>query len=108
MKKTLAFLSVLYMLTAPINAVANNIQVYAEVETESSEIWGETENFNYKIVGNEIELTSYKKGITSVLKSIDLSENLKIIGYHFMAKRLQKLRNMLINMKYHSIQLKLL
>lgn len=53
MKKTLVFLSVLCMLTAPINAVANNIQVYAEVETESSEIRRETEDFNYKIVENE-------------------------------------------------------
>lgn len=70
MKKALVFLSVLCMLTSPINTSANSVQVYAEsaaaTETEAEEINGETESFSYRIVGNEAEIVLCKDGIVSV------------------------------------------
>lgn len=69
MKKVIAFLSALCVLTAPIYNMTNSIQTYAEsgTEIEADEIWGETDDFRYRISGNEIEIPEYKKGEESIV-----------------------------------------
>lgn len=59
MKKILAFLSALCVLTAPVSTISSNFTSYSAEETETAEtdeIWGETEDFTYKIVDGEIEV----------------------------------------------------
>ena len=39
MKKMVVFLSALCMLASPISVIANSVQIYAESETETEEIY---------------------------------------------------------------------
>lgn len=63
----IVFLSALCMLASPISVIANSVQVYAESETETEEIYGETESFSYKIADNEVEVILCKEGVVSVI-----------------------------------------